>query len=976
MVSFKATSGRGGVLLEWRTGFELDNLGFNLYRERQGDRTLVNPSLIAGSLLSAGQGVALTAGRPYIWRDPQGTPDSLYYLESVDLNGQTRWHGPFMPVPGSTGSKGPQDLRLPDALSASGGSDSAGQVLQTEGPASATSGPPAETASGSLEDQWAIANQPATKIQVRKDGWYRVTQPELVAAGYDPAADASNLRLFVDGVEQPMLVRSGSNGRLGASDYIEFYGTKLDTPTTDIHVYWLVPGTTLGKRIPVIGEQRPDSVENPPALPNPGRTRVSEPGQSILWGVFAPFIIWRNSEPHIEPTPDNSPKRSKDETEEKKEAAENKEAVEKREAENREAAPAVEPAQPLAQGQPSAEQEQTVQPEQSATASAQKEKAKQKASKRRSKARRLKNTSKRLMNHASPAGGSLAQSYSYAVEYKARGTYTSALINGDKENFFGPVIATQPVPLPLNLSNIDTSAQGPAFLEVALQGASLVIHNVHVLVNGVEVGLVNFAYRENRVQSFPLSLSALRDNNTVTFTTNGVSGDVSLVDYLRIVYPRTYRAENNYLRFSLRSNQSARVDGFTTPNVRLVDISDPRAIQEFRPAVEQSGQGYAIIVGTGQVGAKGRRTLIAFSDDKFEQSAGLTPNQPSSLNQTGQSADMVVIAHRNFMQSVTPLVNLRSGSPDNLTVKVIDVEDIFDEFGYGTPHDPWAIRDFLKATTERWTKAPRYVLLVGDASYDSRGYYGTNFDYVPSKMMDATYSEAASDDWLADFNGDSVPEMAVGRLPVRTAAELDIIISKIVGYSQGAVQQKALFVADNTFESENAEISALLPGSITVQNVNLGPDPSQLNNVRTQLFNGINQGPMIVNYAGHGTVDAWTGMGLFKSSDVPQYLNNGNHLPLFVMMTCLTGYYNDPVLESISETLMKSPNGGSVAIWASSGLTVPFGQQLMNRQLYQLLFSSQPPTLGEAVRQSKAATSDTDVRTTWILFGDPAMRVR
>ncbi|HEY0003860.1 MAG TPA: C25 family cysteine peptidase, partial [Pyrinomonadaceae bacterium] len=308
------------------------------------------------------------------------------------------------------------------------------------------------------------------------------------------------------------------------------------------------------------------------------------------------------------------------------------------------------------------------------------------------------------------------------------------------------------------------------------------------------------------------------------------------------------------------------------------------------------------------------------------------------------------------------------------------IEDVYDEFSYGI-HKPEAIRDFLKATAARWTKAPRFVLLMGDATYDARNYTGKgDLDFVPSKLVDTVYTECSSDDWLADLNEDGVPEMAVGRLPAMTTAQADVMVSKITGYNPSAVQATALFVADAqgsypfSFEQENSEISVLLPPSVTIKNVNL--DTEGLSAARTKLFNEINQGPMIVNYAGHGTIDAWSGAALLTSSDVNSQLSNGNHLPLFVMMTCLNGYFNDPLKESLAETLIKAQNGGGVAVWASSGLTVPYGQALMNRQLYQLLFSSNPPTLGEAVQQAKAATDDRDVQLTWVLFGDPTMKLR
>ena len=74
--------------------------------------------------------------------------------------------------------------------------------------------------------------------------------------------------------------------------------------------------------------------------------------------------------------------------------------------------------------------------------------------------------------------------------------------------------------------------------------------------------------------------------------------------------------------------------------------------------------------------------------------------------------------------------------------------------------------------------------------------------------------------------------------------------------------------------------------------------------------------------------------------------------------------------------MMKAQNGGAVAVWASSGLTTPEEQALMNQELFHHLFAAQGNTLGESVHAAKSATQDRDVRRTWILFGDPTMKLR
>jgi peptidase C25-like protein len=162
---------------------------------------------------------------------------------------------------------------------------------------------------------------------------------------------------------------------------------------------------------------------------------------------------------------------------------------------------------------------------------------------------------------------------------------------------------------------------------------------------------------------------------------------------------------------------------------------------------------------------------------------------------------------------------------------VVDVEDVYDEFSYGE-HGPQAIKDFLLHAATNWATKPRYVIFAGDASLDPRNYQNVgNFDFVPTKLVDATFSETASDDWLADFSGapvtngpDGIADIPVGRLPLRTVAEANLVLSKIVNYTPANVPQAALLVADDPgtppvwdFEESSDNVQALLPASMPVQ---------------------------------------------------------------------------------------------------------------------------------------------------------------
>ena len=145
--------------------------------------------------------------------------------------------------------------------------------------------------------------------------------------------------------------------------------------------------------------------------------------------------------------------------------------------------------------------------------------------------------------------------------------------------------------------------------------------------------------------------------------------------------------------------------------------------------------------------------------------------------------------------------------------------------------------------------------------------------------------------------------------------------------------------------------------------------------VKSRLIAAINRGPQVINYIGHANVTTWRG-GLLNSDDVGS-LSNGSDLSLFVMMTCLNGYFHDAQLDSLAESLLKAENGGAVAIWASSGMTLSSDQALMDLEMFKRLFDQNNSlTLGEAASRAKAATLSSDVRRTWVLLGDPTTRLK
>src|SRR5205085_8959325 len=142
------------------------------------------------------------------------------------------------------------------------------------------------------------------------------------------------------------------------------------------------------------------------------------------------------------------------------------------------------------------------------------------------------------------------------------------------------------------------------------------------------------------------------------------------------------------------------------------------------------------------------------------------------------------------------------------------------------------------------------------------------------------------------------------------------------------------------------------PSTMNVSNVfasALGPAVA-----RQDIVTGVNNGQLLVNYNGHGSVEIWSGSDLFDNTSAAA-LTNGSKLPVFVIMNCLNGFFHDVYTQGLAEALLLSKNGGAVAVWASSALTAPQPQLQMDQALMGSLFGPDPVTLGDAIAVAKSS---------------------
>ena len=584
-------------------------------------------------------------------------------------------------------------------------------------------------------------------------------------------------------------------------------------------------------------------------------------------------------------------------------------------------------------------------------------------------------TGKKFGSPAAGGGSSLSDDVAFTYRRTERTVFVAALNNnGDNTNMFGPVLTTDPTTQTFNLTGVDPAYAGNATLNVTIQGVvDSVTHSLNVTFNGHSLGTVSLPKREQQTFSFPVLQSWLVNGaNNLTITANNGDDDVSVLVTTAVTYQHALHADNGAFEATLPGGRSVTVSGFTSSTIVALDVTDPA-----NPALvgtttgPDGGGGFAATLA---VPFGGSHVILALDPSRILTPGELALNLPStwSANNT-PGGQLVIITNSAFAASPTNLVAARSGQ--GIASAVVNVDDVYDEYNFGI-RDPQAIRSFLQDSLTKWQKTPHWVLLVGSASIDPRNYLGLGaFDFVPTKLLNMSLMKTASDDWFTDFNNDGIGDLGIGRIPARTSAEASLILNRIAarGTPTGAWANNALFVADtpNTYDFPGVanSLAAMLPGSMTKQVIRYDTSP----NPHGDTVAAINNGALLVDYIGHGSTEIW-GEGNFSSGDASA-LTNGSSLPVAILMTCLNGYFHDLYTQSLATALLTAPNGGAIAVWASSTLTEPDQQAAMNRELFRLVFADPTLALGDAVLRAKKVPSDTDVQKSWIFFGDPSMRL-
>lgn len=534
------------------------------------------------------------------------------------------------------------------------------------------------------------------------------------------------------------------------------------------------------------------------------------------------------------------------------------------------------------------------------------------------------------------------------------------------------------------------SPGGPAdtgSLKVTFHGATATgvtdEHQATVSVNGTVLGETRWTGITAQQASFeiPAGVLAASGNQVVVsaHTGDGAPFSIFYVDGFDLSYPRSFQAVGDTLAFTGGGNAQVAVSGFSNSAVRLLDVQNPLQPRWVTgAAVEPDGSGFRL-----SLAPSSAARYLAAAPAAFKTPAAVRPWSEPFLRSGFKQAEYLVVAPPELREAAERLADLRRSQ--SLKALVVDLDQVMDEFNAGMT-SPHALRNFLAWARLNWSLPPRYVVLAGEGTLDYRNLLGFGDNLVPPLMIQTAGGLFPSDNRLGDVNGDGVPEMAVGRLPVLSAAELDAYTAKIMAYESEPAPDWAgnvMMLADAPdqgadFGADSDLIAGQVPDAYTVERVHLATVP--LAAARGLLIAGIHRGTTFINYTGHGGLDRLSGGGLLTSGDVPG-LANGARLPVLTAMTCTVNRFAVPGVPALGELLVKNPSGGAAAVWGPSGLSDNGAARLLAERFYHSAGATMPADsrLGDRILQAvadfRSLGGDPNLPRIYDLLGDPALKV-
>jgi len=477
------------------------------------------------------------------------------------------------------------------------------------------------------------------------------------------------------------------------------------------------------------------------------------------------------------------------------------------------------------------------------------------------------------------------------------------------------------------------------------------------------------------------------------------------------------RSRLNLADHELAFRDSRSVGTGNVSEFRLENCSGNTVIWEITDPGKPANVAHALAGSTAtfKLGTDHIREFIAFNPDGVFPSPEYTGEGLGKIANQDlhglQHPDMIILTPEIFLEQAQSLADHRTNN-DGLEVAVVLQTQVFNEFSSGTP-DVSAIRNFMKMFYDRAEGSAdfcRYLLMMGDGSYDNRNITENNPNRLLTYQSDNSLSPTrsyVSDDFFGLLDTDEsmysgLLDIGIGRLPVSTIEEADGLTDKIISYSnldkQGEWRNQLCFIGDdedsNLHMRQAEELATTVKNNYPAYNINkiyldayqqedLATGP-RYPDVNRAINDQVSQGALIINYTGHGGPGGLAHEKIVTTNDINSW-SNRDMLPLFMTATCEFSRYDeydhkqDQEITSAGEDVLLNTEGGGIGLFTTTRLVYSGPNHVLNERFYEVVFqkdeNQQNYRLGDIILYSKNNTGSGINKRNFTLLGDPSMRL-
>ena len=588
----------------------------------------------------------------------------------------------------------------------------------------------------------------------------------------------------------------------------------------------------------------------------------------------------------------------------------------------------------------------------------------------------------------------------------------------DKGEFWSSGEIRPVTPLTTSLADLYVENTGPASrIKFGAVGNALNPRTVRIKINGNVVAdtLMDYFNDVNGAAGFSTSLINSSNATVEIANTSPIPSDRMVVSYFEMTYPRQFNfgGKRNF-EFELPAKASGyylEIKNFNYGTTAPV-LYDVNSGERYTGDINTSGTVKFAIPGSANprklvlantesaniigVSSLAARNFVQFNDVNNQGNYLIITHPSLYIGSTGNNP---VEDYKNYRASVT-------GGSHN--VKVVDINELVDQFGYGIKKHPLSVKNFLRFARKNFAAAPNFVLLMGKGMnyYEYKRYesdpQAERLNLVP------TFGLPASDNLLsADGVIIPIPATPIGRLSVINAKELEDYLEKIKEY-ENAQKNAPNTIAGRDWMKNIVHVTGssdpylgtvlcnymsvykqiiedtLFGGKVSTFCKTSTNPVEQLTNERIQdLFA---EGISILTYFGHSSSTT-----LEFNLDNPQSYSNQGKYPVFFVNGCNAGNFftfNTQRLivnETLSEKFVLAKQRGSIAFVASTHYGIVNYLNLFLNHLYtNITHVDYGKSLGELCKNSLQRVIDVTGQFDYYarmhaeeitLHGDPALKL-